>query len=91
MKRIVDDFIMSRDDAYRYFILGRLVADCEYYLGWGGRSPRRLYYHNVKDHIQAMRELYYSFENKPEWLSLEQINEYENEMLKGDGQCCVLN
>jgi hypothetical protein len=69
-------------DKYNYMLLGRLQMDCEYYLGNGNRNPKRLWTKNETDQIEKMKELWNSFADnkKPEWLTLEQINNYENEM-----------
>lgn len=67
---------------FNYMMLGRLQSDCEYFLGWGNRSKSRLYYGDVKKHIEHMKELHNSFPegHKPEWLTYESILEYERQM-----------
>lgn len=64
-------------------LLGRLQADCEYFLGFGYGSVKRLYYGNIPEHIEGMKKLWHSFpeSGKPEWLTLKQIEEYEQKML----------
>ena len=37
---------------------------------------------NPKDHITEMKRLWDELEIKPEWLSMEQIEEYESEMIE---------
>lgn len=63
-------------------MLGRLKSDCEYYLGWGNRCKRHLYYKDEQEHLDKIKELHNSFsdDKKPEWLTYEQIIKYENEM-----------
>ena len=34
--------VLQHDLKFRYMLLGRLQADCEYYLGFGNKSSRRL-------------------------------------------------
>jgi len=70
------------DEEFRYQLLGRLHSDCDYYLGYGYRHPRNLWANNESDQITFMRLLYASFpdDKKPEWLTLEQIDEYESKM-----------
>lgn len=65
-------------------LLGRMEADCEYYLGYGFRNEKKLWGQNVADHIFYMKALWNSFspEEKPEWLSMEKIEAYEREMSK---------
>lgn len=64
------------DDKFRYQLLGRLQADCEYYLNAGAHNPKVLWAGNEKEQIEIMRALWESFSIKPQWLSLEQINKY---------------
>lgn len=33
--------VLQHDLKFRYMLLGRLQADCEYYLGFGNKSSRR--------------------------------------------------
>jgi hypothetical protein len=37
---------------------------------------------NVKDQIQKMKDLWQGFKEKPQWLSWEEILEYEKQMIK---------
>lgn len=73
----------SDDMKFRYMLLSRLESDCKYFLGNGQRNERHLWAGNVEKQIAKMRELYNSFadEDKPEWLTAEQIDEYERQML----------
>jgi hypothetical protein len=66
---------------FDYMMLGRLQTDCDYFLGHGNRSERNLYYGNVPEHIQAMKDLWNKLEAKPEWLTMEEIEKYEKEMM----------
>ena len=72
----------NKDNKYKYMLLSRMQADCEYYLKWGGHSPRHLWAGSIKKQIKAMKELYKSFssEEKPKWISWEDILMYEKEM-----------
>lgn len=65
-------------------MLGRLKQDCEYFLGYGAGNEDALYYKNVAAHCDAMEKLWNSFSeaDKPEWLSMEDINEYRHVMTK---------
>lgn len=71
------------DDAYKYMLLDRLRMDCDYYLGAGGRNEKYLWSGSVQEQIDDMRRLYESFPagRKPEWMTMEQIGRYEDEML----------
>ncbi|MNV74418.1 hypothetical protein D3C71_1676340 [compost metagenome] len=76
--------ILKGDSTFRYGLLGRLQSDCEYYLGFGGRSPNRLWAGDEKKQIETMKALHNSFSQheKPNWLSWEQILFYERQMVK---------
>ena len=65
-------------------MLGRLKQDCEYFLGYGAGNEDVLYYKNVSAHCDAMEKLWNTFSeaDKPEWLSMEDINEYRHVMTK---------
>ena len=66
-----------------YMLLSRLQMDNKYFLGCGNRQEKHLWAGSVEDQIQEMKKLYNSLpENaKPEWLSMDDINEFEKNML----------
>ena len=61
-------------------LLDRLRADCDYFLGAGGRSEKHLWAGNVHAQIKKMRELYDALPEKPEWLTVEAIDRYAAQM-----------
>ena len=61
-------------------LLDRLRADCEYFLGAGGRSEKHLWAGSVYAQIRKMRELYDALPEKPEWLTAEAIDRYAAQM-----------
>ena len=67
---------------FQYMMLNRLQSDCEYYLNYGNRCTGRLYYLDEEKQIAAMKKLWKEFpdDGKPEWLTWEQILEYEKAM-----------
>lgn len=67
---------------FRYQMLDRMRQDCEYFLGCGNRVTKYLWAGNVADHIEYMKALWWSFpeSGKPEWLTLEEIKDYERRM-----------
>lgn len=65
---------------FEYQLLDRCKQDCDYFLGYGGRCEKHLWGGNVHDHIEKMRELYSALQEKPEWLSEEDINRYDSLM-----------
>lgn len=68
----------------QYGMLDRLRSDCDYYLGYGRRNPDFLYEKSEEAHIETMKNIWKSFpqEGKPEWLTWEQVLEYEKKMCK---------
>lgn len=67
---------------FDYMMLDRLRTDCEYFLGNGNGYLGNLYYKDVDKHIEEMKKIYESFSNeeKPEWISLEDIDNYKQKM-----------
>lgn len=77
--------------SYLYQLLGRLQSDCDYVLnaydGTYANSTKSkeerylaqkfLWANNAKDQIAKMRELYDKLEIKPDWITPEDIDEYE--------------
>ena len=61
-------------------LLDRLRADCDYFLGAGGRSEKHLWAGSVHAQIKKMRELYDALPEKPEWLTTEAIDRYAAQM-----------
>lgn len=78
----MEDWILKSEPNYRYMLLDRLRTDCEYYLGNGNRSANHLWAGDEKRQIESMKIIWNSFpeEDKPEWLTLDQINEYAQKM-----------
>ena len=71
--------ILKKDDQFRYQMLNRLQMDCEYFFGFGQRNPKVLWAKDMEQQIELMKALWNSFpaDQKPEWLSLEEIKAYE--------------
>jgi hypothetical protein len=70
------------ENKFTYMMLGRLKDDCEYFLGNGHGNPKVLHQLNVKDQIKEMKRLWNELpeDEKPEWLSMEDIQDYEKRM-----------
>lgn len=68
--------------SFNYMMLDRLRIDCDYFLGNGNGQLKHLYYKDVDKHIEKMKKIYNSFseEEKPEWISLNDINNYKDKM-----------
>lgn len=78
---LTEDFdINSLSDKEKYMFLDRMKQDCKYFLGNGNRHTKYLFGNSVKEHIESMKELYNSLKEKPEWLSMEDIEEFEKKM-----------
>lgn len=82
-KEKLKDFLL-RASSFRYQLLDRLKMDCDYYLGYGNRYSDHLYFKSEKEHVTYMKALWESFpkDEKPEWLTWENISEYENQMIQ---------
>ena len=76
-----DETIYANSDSYYYQMLSRLQQDCEYYLNNGNRDPSVLWSKDEQSHIDMMRDLYNKLDPKPEWISENDIDHYENEMV----------
>lgn len=73
----------ERDNSqqFEYMMLGRLQSDCDYFLGYGNRFTGNLWADTVEGHIAEMKRLWNLLTVKPQWLSMEKIEDYEAKML----------
>lgn len=73
---------MKYDKKFRYMMLSRMKSDCDYYLGYGNRNAGQLWADDENAQIDNMKALWNSFseEDKPEWLTWEELLEYEKQM-----------
>lgn len=62
-------------------LLSRMKSDCEYYLGNGNRAEKYLSEGTPAAQIAEMRRIYDTLPEKPEWLTAEQIDNYEKQMV----------
>ena len=83
-ERTTDDDILQSDARFRYMLLARMQSDCEYYLNYGSRVPKRLWAGDEERQIDLMIKLHDSFKEgeKPQWLTMDQILEYKKELNK---------
>lgn len=74
----------TKEEKFNYMMLSRLQSDCNYYLGNGGRYAPHLWAGDEQKQIEEMKKLWNGFseDKKPEWLTWDQILEYENKMCK---------
>jgi hypothetical protein len=73
---------MKITNNWQYQMLDRLKQDCEYFLGNGNGHEKHLWALSVEEHVAEMKKIWHSFSEKPEWLSLDEINAYERKMLE---------
>ena len=68
---------------FNYMMLSRLKGDCEYYLLHGNKNKKHLYYPDEQKHIDEMKMIHRNFadDEKPEWLTYDQILAYEKAMV----------
>jgi len=66
---------------FNYQLLSRLQQDCDYYLGCGNRTKKHLWAGDEVEQIKKMKDLYDGFNEKPEWITLEDIGRYEAAMI----------
>lgn len=76
---------------HSYMLLGRLVEDCKYYLDSHG-SEEQLWAKSVEEQIQTMKGFWYSLDEKPQWLTEEQLEDYASRMLqeKADRKAAII-
>lgn len=68
------------DYSFEYGLLGRLKADCEYFLSEGHQHEKHLWAGSIHAQIAKMRELYDLLPEKPEGITKEIIDDYETHM-----------
>ena len=69
---------------HEYMMLSRLKEDCIGYLtdgDWRYHQVSRIWANDEREHIDEMRRLWNMLPVKPEWLTMEQINEYAARMI----------
>jgi hypothetical protein len=67
---------------HTYAMLSMKESSVKYFLGWGKGHLRHLSGESIETHIQEMKDLWNSLIEKPEWLSMEQIETYHKQMLE---------
>lgn len=74
----------SYEPRFRYMMLSRMKSDCDYYIRMGTHNPKNLWAGDEKAQIENMKALWNSFpeEDKPEWLTWEELLEYERKLCK---------
>ena len=75
--------LMKHSPKFYYMFLDRLRSDCLYYLGNGSRLVKYLWTHDEKEQIGLMREVYHFLPETPEWITLDEIETLEHNMIGG--------
>lgn len=78
-KESIDTDLLKRDEQFRYMMLDRMRQDCNYYLEHP--HEKHLWAGNVEDQIETMKQLYNSLPEKPEWITMEDIDDLEKQMI----------
>jgi hypothetical protein len=75
--------ILKSSETFRYSLLSRMQSDCNYYLGYGNRYAKNLWAGDETEQILTMKLIWNSFshDDKPEWLTWEDILNYETKMI----------
>jgi hypothetical protein len=60
-------------------MLSRLKMDCEYFINTAPHH-KHLWAGNVPDQIAEMKRLYNTIDEKPEWITMKDIELYEKQM-----------
>lgn len=77
----VDEF-SENSNKFKYMLLDRLKQDCEYFLKAGNGYEGHLWAGSVPKQIEEMKKLWEQLPEKPEWLSLEDIENYKKQMIE---------
>jgi hypothetical protein len=75
---------MTEDKQHDYMVLGRMQMDNDAFLQT--EPIKHLYMGNVEDQIKEMKRLWKAFVVKPEWISWEDILDYEKKMNEVENQ-----
>lgn len=75
--------IENMSNEIKYQLLDRMKQDCKYYLSYGNRQKKYLWSGDEWQHIEDMKQLYFSFdpEERPEWLTAEDIKYFKKAMV----------
>lgn len=79
-KEDIKEDVSNDDEEYLYQLLDRLKSDCDYYLNNGNRDESVLWAGNVKDQLEMMKEVYNSLNEKPDWITMDDIEAYNKKM-----------
>lgn len=80
----IKKYIENRTEGFPYMLLDRMRSDCTYYINYEKDCPRE-YNHLWADHdpeaqIAYMKYIWEWLEEKPEWLTMEEIDKLAMQM-----------
>lgn len=75
-----DVYDSIKADEFKYMMLGRLKQDCLYFLGNGNGHEKHLWALNISEQISEMKEHWNEIKIKPEWISMQDIEDFEKNM-----------
>lgn len=80
---MMNDWIFKCDAKFRYQLLDRMRQDCEYYIRNDFKTGNCLWAGDARRQIETMKAIWNSFpkEDTPEWLTWEQILQFERQMV----------
>lgn len=74
----VIDRLLSDPPKFRYMILDRMCSDCKYAINWG--DFHNMWMSDRESQIEVMKALYNSLPEKPEWISMSEIDTLDRQM-----------
>lgn len=81
--------IIREENNFNEKMMFRLVSDCKYYLGHGGRNKNVLWAKNEEDQIFEMRRVYNHLVVKPRGITDEDIRLFDLAMRKPEKVTCL--
>lgn len=87
MIKIVNESFNASEKSSEFLtqLLGRMVSDCDYYLGNGMRHPKHLWADNEKEQIEYMKEIWKELNSRGvnlRRLTYDDILDYEEKMIE---------
>lgn len=73
-------WIATTEETYKYQLLSRMQQDCTYFLGYGNGCIKHLWGGTIDEHIEFMKTLHSIITEKPEWLTIEEIGQFKQDM-----------
>jgi hypothetical protein len=84
----VDNITENQESSreYEYMLLGRLKMDLDYYLGFGNRNAKHLFYDSIEEHMSEIKKALAAFpeDRKPEWFTEQDLQDYESKIMSGN-------